>query len=193
MNVTRTTASLLTAGIAVLLLAGCRRDMQDQPHYKPLAPSRFFTDGRSARPIPAGTIARDELLLTDAAHTGTLNGAFLNQVPKPVNKAMLMHGQERFNIYCSPCHGLLGDGNGMIAKRGFKWPADLHTDRLRNAPPGYIYQVIANGFGAMPGYSEQIPANDRWDIVAYIHALQLSRHATPSDVPPAERGQLEVR
>lgn len=179
---------------AALLVCGCRRDMQDQPKYKPLARSRFFTDERSARPIPPGTIARDELDDIDSVHTGwASNGTFLEQIPVPVTRASLERGRERFNIYCSPCHGRLGDGNGMIAKRGFKWPANLHTDRLRAAPPGYVFQVISNGYGAMPDYGEQIDVQDRWAIVEYIHALQLARNASINDVPAGARAKLETQ
>ena len=172
-------------------VAGCRRDMQDQPRYKPLRPSRFFADLRSARPVPPGTIARDELNDTDTVHTGLANGAFTTQFPVPITKAMLERGQQRYNIYCTPCHGFLGDGNGMIAKRGFKWPANLHSDRLRNAPPGYLFQVVSNGYGAMPAYRHQIEPNDRWAILAYVRALQFSRNATLADVSAEGRAELE--
>jgi mono/diheme cytochrome c family protein len=164
--------------------------MQDQPKYKPLGANGFFADGRDARPIPAGTIARDELNDTDSSHTGEANGAFLDTIPLKIDANVLRRGQERFNIYCSPCHGRTGDGNGMVAQRGVKIPANLHTDRLRSVPPGYIYQVIKNGYGAMGDYGDQVPVNDRWAIVAYIRALQLSRDATMNDVPPDQRTQL---
>jgi len=178
-------------GVSVVMISSCRRDMQDQPKYLPLQASSFFVDGRSARPIPANTIARGHLNDTDSFHTGADNGTFLNTIPLPITRAMLERGQQRYNIYCSPCHGEVGDGNGMIAKRGFKIPADLHSDRLRQAPPGYLFQVISDGYGAMPDYSNQIPhAEDRWDIVAYIRALQLSRNATAADVPPEEKSKL---
>lgn len=176
----------------LLLLAACRQDMQDQPKYKPLGTSRFFADGREARPIPAGTIARDELNNTDSFHTGGANGEFLDTIPLKVDSKLLHRGQERFDIYCSPCHGRTGDGNGMIAQRGVKIPADLHTDRLRSVPPGYIYQVIKNGYGAMGDYGDQIPVNDRWAIVAYVRALQLSRDAPLNDVPANQRGELSA-
>ncbi len=166
--------------------------MQDQPKYKPLAASTFFADGRSARPIPANTIARDELNDNDAFHTGEANGAFLDTIPLPIDLKLLERGHDRYNIFCSPCHGEVGDGLGMIARRGFQIPANLHTDRLRSVPPGYIYQVITNGYGAMPDHRDQIPARDRWAIVAFVRALQLSRHATVADVPTAERGQLDT-
>lgn len=183
----------IAASLALASATGCRRDMQDQPKVKPLRASRFFADGRSARPIPPGTIARDELNDTDSFHTGTDQNGFLDQIPMTVNKAMLVRGEQRYNIYCTPCHSMLGDGNGMVARRGFKWPANLNSDRLRNAPPGYLFQVISNGYGAMPDYGDQIPVQDRWDIVAYVRALQLSRHASINDVPATERSQLEKR
>jgi mono/diheme cytochrome c family protein len=164
--------------------------MQDQPKYKPLGANAFFADGRDARPIPAGTIARDELNDTDSFHTGETNGAFLDTIPLKTDSNLLHRGQERFNIYCSPCHGRTGDGNGMVAQRGVKIPADLHTDRLREVPPGYIYQVIKNGYGAMGDYGDQIPVRDRWAIVAYVRALQLSRDASLKDVPANDRGRL---
>jgi hypothetical protein len=165
--------------------------MQDQPRYKPLRASRFFPDSRSARPIPRGTIARDELNATDVVHTWLENGAFTTNFPVKITRPMLERGQERYNIFCTPCHGFLGGGNGMIARRGFKWPANLHSDRLRNAPPGYLFQVVSNGYGAMPAYRDQIPSQDRWDILAYVRALQLSRNATLADVPVDARPKLE--
>jgi mono/diheme cytochrome c family protein len=174
-------------------LAGCRRDMQDQPRYKPLRASRFFPDSRSARPVPRGAIARDERNDLDLIHTGLQNGTFASQFPMKITKPVLQRGQERYNIFCTPCHGFLGDGQGMIARRGFKWPANLHTDRLRNAPPGYLFQVVSNGYGAMPAYRDQIAPNDRWDILAYLRALQLSRNAALGDVPSDARSQLEGR
>lgn len=180
---------LLTCAVAVSL-SGCRRDMQDQPRSKPLRASRFFPDGRLARPVPKGTIARDELNDVDVLHTGLNNGVFAAQFPIPVTKPVLERGQERYNIFCTPCHGFLGDGNGMIARRGFKWPANLHTDRLRNAPPGYLFQVISNGYGAMPAYRDSIDPKDRWAILAYLRALQLSRSASLADVPAQNRAAL---
>ena len=186
-----THSSIFVLVLAVCGTNACRQDMQDQPKYKPLAESRFFADGRSARPIPANTIARDELNNDDSFHTGEANGAFLDTIPVPVDLQLLERGHERFNIYCSPCHGEVGDGLGMIARRGFQIPADLHTDALRAVPPGYMYQVIKNGYGAMPDYGDQIPVRDRWAIVAFVRALQLSRHATIADVPPGDRTQLD--
>jgi mono/diheme cytochrome c family protein len=167
--------------------------MQDQPRYKPLAPSSFFIDGRSARPIPSGTVARDALNATDVVHTGSANGVYADTIPVSLNQALLDRGRERFDIYCSPCHGYLGDGDGMVARRGFKIPPSLHHDRVRRAPPGYLFQVITNGYGGMGDYGNQIPVEDRWAIVAYIRALELSRNATLADLPAPERARIEAR
>ena len=186
-------ASACICILGILFCCGCRRDMQDQPRYKPLRASRFFPDSRSARPIPRGTIAQDELNDIDVLHTGTGDGGFTSTFPMRITRPILERGQERYNIFCTPCHGFLGDGNGMIARRGFKWPANLHTDRLRNAPPGYLFQVVSNGYGAMPAYRDQISPQDRWDILAYVRTLQLSRNATLADVLADARSNLEGR
>jgi mono/diheme cytochrome c family protein len=179
--------------IMAALCTACRQDMHDQPRYKPLAASTFFPDGRSARPIPAHTVARGELDDDDTAHSGWENGDFAATIPLPVTMSLLQRGQQRFDIFCSPCHGRLGDGHGMVAQRGFHFPADLASDRVRELPPGYIFQVISNGYGGMGDYGDQIPdVNDRWAIVAYLRALQLSRSAAIDEVPPAERAQLEA-
>ncbi len=174
-----------------LMTTGCRQDMFEEPKYRPLAESQFFADGRSARPVPAGTVEYGRTSEGEAIENGTTNGQFVATIPLPVNEAFLTRGKERFDIYCSPCHGRIGDGHGMIAKRGFLLPADLHSDRVRNAPPGYLYAVIANGYGSMPDYGTQIGVHDRWAIVAYIRALELSRRATLADAPPDQRAKLE--
>jgi len=176
--------------LSSLMLANCRQDMHDQPKYKPLAESSFFTDGRASRPIPLNTIARDALNEVDVFHTGSVNGTFATVIPIPVDMALLERGQERFDIFCSPCHSRLGDGNGAVAQRGFRTPQNLTSDRVRREPPGYIFQVISNGFGGMPDHRDQIPVRDRWAIVAYLRALELSRHATLDDVPPETRSEL---
>jgi len=180
---------LLTA--AMVLCAGCRHDMWEQPKYRPLDPSTFFDDGRSARPIPANTLTYDETDQGDAIEQGTTNGVFVTTLPVPVDKSLLDRGHDRFDIYCTPCHGLVGDGQGMIAKRGFIQPADLHSDRVRNAPPGYLYAVIAHGYGAMPDYGDELSVHDRWAVVAYVRALELSRNATVQDVPANQQTALE--
>lgn len=178
---------------AAAATASCRQDMHDQPKYKPLAESSFFTDGRSARPIPANTVARDELNANDTFHTGEANGDFAQSIPIPIDMDTLKRGQERYTIFCTPCHSRLGDGNGMVARRGFRIPQNLLSDRIKQAPPGYIFQVISNGYGAMPDHRDQIPPRDRWAIVAYLRALQLSRGAPLSDVPADARTQLEAQ
>lgn len=193
------TIRLVAVLAAVVMSSACRQDMQDQPKYKPLGENRFFADGRDSRPIPPGTIARDEGDAADSLHTGNQNGAgdqsgqFLDAIPMPVDMKLLQRGRDRFDIYCSPCHGRVGDGNGMVAQRGLRAPANLHTDRLREAPPGYLYQVITNGYGGMGDYGDQVLPHDRWAIVAYIRALQLSRNQQASAIPAEARAQLAAQ
>ncbi|MFN7925732.1 MAG: cytochrome c [Bryobacteraceae bacterium] len=175
----------------VLLLAACRQDMHDQPKFKALSGSSFFPDGRASRPLIDGTIARGKLRTDTRMFQGKEGDAFVTQIPVPVTKALLERGQQRFNIYCSPCHGRLGDGEGLVTQRGFKHPPSYHSDKMRNQPAGYFYDVITNGFGAMASYASRVPAEDRWAIVSYIRALQLSQNATIEDVPAAEREHLD--
>ena len=183
--------SLLAARLAmVLLLMGCRQRMAVQPKYDPLEPSDFFADGMSARPRIPGTVARGEIALTGFVATGKINGQDGDGFPFPVTIQVMNRGQERFNIYCSECHGKLGDGNGMIPSRGYRRPPSYHTDTLRAAKTGHFFDVITNGFGAMPSYAPQVPVNDRWAIIAYIRALQLSQHATINDLPANLRSHL---
>jgi Cytochrome C oxidase, cbb3-type, subunit III len=171
---------------SLFLLAGCslKQDMALQPKDRPLWPSDFFTDGRSARPLVENTVARGSV---ENELAGTKES---NAFPLPVNLDLLERGEDRYKIFCTPCHGLQGDGNGMVAMRGMKHPPSYHQDRLRQVPNGYIYDVITNGFGAMLGYSAQIPPRDRWAIVAYVRALQLSRNAKVSDLPPDVRDKV---
>jgi hypothetical protein len=176
--------------LGALLLAACQQQMADQPRYQPLQRSTFFGDERSARPLPPGTVARGELRLDDALSTGKVNGVLVSQLPVPLSLALLERGRERFDIFCSPCHSRLGDGDGMIPRRGFRHPPSYHTDRLRQEPIGHFFDVMTNGFGGMPSYADQVPLHDRWAIAAYIRALQLSQHATLADLPPAERQRL---
>ena len=181
---------------AVVLLAcasvACRRDMQDQPKYIPLRPSDFFADGRSARPLPEGTVARGQLRADKVFYTGKKGDQFVDQLPFPLSREVLERGRERFNIYCSPCHGRLGNGLGMIVRRGLKRPPSYHIDRLRQVPIGYFYDVITNGFGAMQDYSAQVAPRDRWAIASYIRVLQYSQLASINDVPPEERQALST-
>jgi len=169
--------------LTLVTLAGCRQDMHNQPKYLPLRESDFYADRRSARPLVEGTVARGDLQLDTYYYTGKVNGQPGNELPMPVTKELLDRGQERFNIYCAPCHSKLGDGNGMIVQRGFKAPPSYHTDRLRQAPVGHFYDVMTNGFGAMSEYKSQVSVADRWAIAAFIRALQLSQNASRADVP----------
>jgi hypothetical protein len=176
------------AAASFLALAGCdhlHQDMGNQPKNKPLSPSDFFADGRSARQpventVARGSLANDEFMVVKES----------NNFPMPVNEALLERGEERYKIFCSPCHGLQGDGNGMVAMRGMKNPPSYHIDRLRQSPNGYFYDVITNGFGQMYGYSAQVPPRDRWAITAYVRALQLSRDARVAELPAEMRGKL---
>lgn len=182
-------------GLVVLALAvfgsACRQDMYDQPKFIPLRPSEFFEDGRSARPLEEGTVARGHLNDDAAFYTGKgSDGKPLDTFPFPVTKEAIVRGQERFNIYCAPCHDRTGYGNGMIVRRGYRHPPSYHTDKIRQLANGFIYDVITNGFGAMQDYAAQIPPRDRWAIVAYVRALELSQNASIKDVPPEARAQL---
>jgi mono/diheme cytochrome c family protein len=165
--------------------------MHDQPKYIPLRESTFFADQRSARPIVAGTVARGLLHEDTLLYTGKVNGADATVFPFPIDEKVMARGQERFNIYCSPCHGRTGQGDGMVVRRGYRRPPSYHQDRLREAPVGHFFDVMTNGFGAMPDYAAQIRAEDRWAIAAYIRALQLSEHARVADLPESERNRLE--
>ena len=180
-------ATYILLGAALLTLAGCREDMQNQPYYRPLRESDFYADKRSARPLVAGTVSREHLDADIYFHTGKIGTNDGDFMPFPATAEVLQHGQQRFNIYCSPCHGEAGDGNGMVVQRGYKHPPSYHIDRLRKAPIGYFFDVMTNGFGAMPDYAEQVPVHDRWAIAAYIRALQLSQNASPSDVAPGQQ------
>ena len=164
--------------------------MHDQPKYKPLKASKFFADGRTSRPLVPGTVARGHLDDDPLLYTGKVGATFTTTFPAPVTQAVLQRGQERYNIYCTPCHDRVGTGNGMIVQRGYRRPPSFHIDRLRDAPVGYFFDVITNGFGVMPSYAAQVPVSDRWAIIAYLRALQLSQHATLADVPAAEQQHL---
>jgi mono/diheme cytochrome c family protein len=166
--------------------------MNDQAKYKPLAASDFFADGRAARPPVPGTVARGELREDTHLYMGKVNGVLVATFPFPMDRKALARGRERYDIYCAPCHDRVGNGNGMIVRRGYKQPPSLHVDRLRDAPVGHFYDVITNGLGAMPDYSAQISVADRWKIVAYVRALQLSQRAAPGDVPPGEMEKLRT-
>ena len=179
------------AGFALIVGAGCRQDMHDQPKYIPMRESTFFTDVRSARPLVEGTVARGHLRDDGLLYTGKLNGADAAIFPFRVDATVMARGRDRFDIFCAPCHGRTGQGDGMVVLRGYRRPPSLHQDRLRDAPAGHFFDVITNGFGAMPDYAAQVKAEDRWAIVAYVRALQLSGRATLADVPPSERDKIQ--
>ena len=188
----RTSGRGLTAvTLLALSIAACRRDMHDQPKYIPLRESTFFTDQRSARSFVPGTVARGQLREDALLYTGKVNGADATVFPFAVDNRRMTRGRERFDIYCSPCHGRTGEGDGMIVRRGYRRPPTFHQDRLRESPVGHYFDVITNGFGAMPEYATQINAEDRWAIVAYIRALQVSANARLADVPADRRGALD--
>jgi mono/diheme cytochrome c family protein len=179
------------AGFCLMAAACSRLDMQDQPKYKPQRPSDFFADGRSERPPVPGTIARGALNEDAAFYTGKgADGKDIDYFPLPVDRELIVRGQDRFDIYCSPCHGRLGNGMGMIVRRGFKQPPSYHIDRLRNAPVGHFYDVITNGYGAMLNYAAQVSVRDRWAIAAYIRTLQYAENANVNDLPAEARARI---
>lgn len=179
-----------------LLFSACKghgptlQQMAAQPKYDPLEASDFFADGMSARPRIPGTVARGEIANDGYVSTGKVGSADGDIFPFPVTAQLMNRGEERFNIYCSPCHSKLGDGNGMVPSRGFRRPPSFHSDTLRAAPIGHFFDVMSNGFGAMPPYRAQVPVPDRWAIAAYIRALQLSQNGTINDLPPEQRAKL---
>jgi len=172
----------LGAMAATLVLAGCRQDMQDEPKFFPQRGTSFYADGRSVRPQVENTVARGQLHENGYFYTGLVNGKEADGLPFPVTIEMLERGQERYNVYCTPCHSRVGNGVGMIVQRGYLKAGNFNTARLESAPLGHFFHVISNGYGAMPDYSAQIAPVDRWAIVAYIKALQLSQKATQADV-----------
>jgi len=182
--------ALVSFGVFLMLLAGCRLDMHLQPKYLPYQATSFFPDGRSERqPVP-GTVARGQLRTDELFYTGRENGVAANKFPFPITRADLERGRERFNVYCTPCHDYTGSGRGMIVRRGFPQPPSYHIQRLRDAPVGHFYEVITNGFGAMYSYAARIEPADRWRIAAYIRVLQFSQNAKIDDVPESERAKL---
>ena len=176
--------------IVSLLAAGCRQEMYDQPKYKPLGQSNFYSDRRASRPLPEGTVARGWLRADPRLSEGKEGRALATALPMPLSRDLLLRGRERYNIFCAPCHNRTGGGRGMVVRRGYQPPPSLHIERLRDAPVGYFYDVVTNGLGAMPDYASQVPVEDRWAIAAYIKALQLSQYAPVSDVPSPLRASL---
>jgi mono/diheme cytochrome c family protein len=183
----------LVAAASALLIGGCRQGLYNQQKLKPLRPSALFSDGSSARPLPAGTVPRgflrEDRVLWAAQGP---DGKFVTEIPVPVTKALLLRGRERYEIFCSPCHGRTGDGTGMIVQRGFKRPASFHVERLRNERIGYFFDVVTNGFGQMSPYAAQVPVPDRWAIAAWVRTLQLSREVPAALLSDQDRAELEM-
>jgi hypothetical protein len=180
--------SLVALLTALLIISACRIDMHVQPRENPLSRSDFYSDQRSARPLVEGTVARGQLHEDAYFYTGKIGNNPGDMMPFPVTKEVLERGRERFNIFCAPCHSRVGDGNGFVPSRGFAHkPPSFHIVRLQKAPVGYFFDVISEGFGIMPDYASQIPPQDRWNIVAYVRALQLSQNATADDVPTGQK------
>ncbi len=180
-SVRRRTFVAAAACLSMLGLAGCRADMQDQPKFFPQRGTSFYADGRSVRPQVQGTVARGQEDAGSYFRTGMVNGQEGDGLPVPLNAELIERGQERYNVYCTACHSRVGNGRGMIVMRGYFPAGNFHSERLRSAPLGHFFNVMTNGYGAMPDYSGQIEPEDRWAIVAYIRALQLSQHATTAD------------
>ncbi len=175
---------MLLAVLGALLTVGCRQDMHDQPKIEPYEVNNFFADGMGSRIPPAGTIARGWLREDSALWEGKdAAGELVDTLPMALDQALLERGQQRFEIYCSVCHGSTGDGQGMIVRRGFKQPSPLYEQRLQEMPVGYFFDVMTNGFGLMSSYAKQVPVQDRWAIAAYIRALQLSQNAALAELP----------
>lgn len=178
--------------LLLLAAAGCREDMSRQPKVAPLDASSFFADGRASRPAVEGTVPQGTPVLDRHLEDGRdAAGALVAELPFPATREVLRRGRERYDVFCAPCHGRTGDGDGMIVQRGFPRPQSFHQDRLRAAPVGSLYDAVKNGFGAMPDHRAEIPVRDRWAIVAYVRALELSQNARLADVPEDARRALE--
>lgn len=188
----RSVANALLMAVLAMVLPGCRRDMFQQPYSKPLEPSEFFQDNHMAsRPLVAHTVARGHLDADEVFYTGKVGTNLVTTFPFPINRDMIERGRERFDIYCAPCHGKTGEGNGMIVQRGFPPPPSYHIDRLKQAPVGHFYDVITQGYGIMYSYAQRVEPADRWAIAAYIRALQKSQYTKLAELPPTERARLE--
>lgn len=171
----------------LVLASGCHLDMYDQPKYKPLSSSTFYADGRSSRPLVEGTVARGHVRTDELRFTGKVDGAFADRFPFAIGADELRRGQDRFNTFCSPCHGRLANGRGMIVLRGFPQPPSLLADSIAANPAGFFFDVITSGFGRMYPYAPSVPVDDRWKIVAYIRALQLSHKIPVDELPESDR------
>ena len=187
----RTLVLAFLALCAATVMVACGENMRYSARIQPYDPSGFYPDQQSARPVISGTVALGMLRGDELLYTGKVNGQDAAEFPFTITRAVLDRGRQRFEIYCSPCHGLVGDGNGMIVQRGLTPPPSFHQQRLRDAPVGHFFDVITNGYGRMYSYAERVTPADRWAIIAYIRALQLSQNATAADVPPEERAKIK--
>jgi mono/diheme cytochrome c family protein len=183
--------AVVSVAILTTLAAACRQDMHDQPRYTAYQASSFFEDNSSARPLPQGTVARGQLRDDTLLYTGKVGEDDATEMPFPVDEAVMARGRVAYDAYCSHCHGLTGAGDGMVVQRGYTKPPPLYEERLKGAPIGHFYDVITNGFGAMPDHAAQIKVRDRWAIAAYLRALQASASGTVDDVPANLREQLD--
>jgi mono/diheme cytochrome c family protein len=177
--------------IAAALLAGCALTLRDQPRLEPFEASAFFADGAAMRLPPADTVARGQLALDEHLHNGRVGGTFAPTFPYTVTLEMMERGRERYDIFCTPCHGATGDGKGIITQYGMREPTSFHDEGVRTEPPGYYFDLITNGTRVMPPYGSRIPPEDRWAIIAYIRALQLSQHADASELSPDDLQNLD--
>ena len=183
--------SLIGLFFCIGFVAGCRLDMRDQPRYEPLEESTFFADKSSARPRVADTVARGQLHIDDQLYTGRVNGQIADSFPFTVTTEILERGQQRYDIFCTPCHGLVGDGKGIVTEYGMPSPPSFHDPDLRAETAGYYFTIITNGTRIMPSYAARIHPADRWAIIAYIRALQLSQNANPSQLSADELLRLD--
>jgi hypothetical protein len=182
---------LMAMFLAGWTIAGCRQQMADQPHQRPLEPSNFFDDGMASRPIEPGTVARTGREQDSYLLSGKIDGKLADAFPFAITMEVLARGQERYEIFCSPCHDRIGTGQGMIVRRGFTPARSFHDARLRAAPAGHFFEVMTQGFGPMPSYANQLSEQDRWAVIAYIRALQFSRNARVSELPAPDREKLK--
>jgi hypothetical protein len=183
---------MLLMTVAILAIAGCRQQMADQPYKRPLEPSNFFDDGMASRPVEPGTVARTGREQNDQQFNGKVDGKLVDTFPFEVTMEVLARGQERYEIFCSPCHDRLGTGQGMIVRRGFTPARSFHETRLREAPPGHFFEIMTQGFGPMPSYANQLSEHDRWAVIAYIRALQFSRNVRLDQLPPEDRAKMKA-
>lgn len=188
----RSRFGIVAALLMVLLLAGCGRNMAEQPRVGPLQATPFFADGSGNRPLLEGTVSRQRGAIDPVFYTGQDEGGLVTELPIDLTFDLVLRGQERYDIYCSMCHGYTGAGDGMVVRRGFPRPASFHEERLLNASVGYYFNAMTYGFGRMYSYAGRIPAEDRWAIAAYVKALQVSQNATIDDVPADVRRALEL-